>query len=114
MEIFMPQGFIVSLNNQIIYTYKDIPAPARLRRYLDEMDLHMGKGVQLGDAFIAQPSEFQRQQYVAMDLIHNLEKKDSQIIEVLSAYLMKRNSSLIEINVSSKDDIFNMKFITKD
>lgn len=110
----MPHGFSVTLNNLTVYTYKDKPAPGRLRRYLDEMDIHMESGVQLGENFIAQPSDFQRQQYVAMDLIHSLEKKDSQIIEVLSAYLMKRNSNLIEIYVSLKDDFFNMKLITKD
>lgn len=110
----MAYGFIVTLNKQTVYTYKDIPAPARLRRYLDEMDLHMENGVQLGDAFIAQPSDYQRQQYVAMDLIHSLEKKDSQIIEVLSTYLMKRNAKLIEISVSLKNDVFNMQLITKE
>ena len=109
----MMHSFIVTLNNQTIYTYKDIPAPARLRRHLDEMDLHMESGVQLGDSFIAQPSDYQRQQYVAMDLIHSLDKKDFKTIDVLSAYLMKRNSKLIEIQVSLNDDIFKMKFITK-
>lgn len=48
-----------------------------------------------------------------MDLIHRLDKKDFKTIDVLSAYLMKRNSKLIEIRVSLNDDIFNMKFITK-
>lgn len=57
----MLHGFIVTLNSQTIYTYKDIPAPARLRRYLDEMDLHMESGVELDGSFITQPSEYQRQ-----------------------------------------------------
>jgi len=109
----MPSSFVVTLNNQIIHTYEDIPAPARLRRYFDEMDQYMESGVQLGDTFVKQPSGYQRQQYVAMDLIHSLEKNDSQIVQVLSAYLMKRNSILIEIKVTSNDDVFNMKFITK-
>jgi len=109
----MPNSFVVTLNNQIVYTYKDVPVPARLRRYFDEMDQHMESGVQLGDAFVKQPSNFQRQQYVAMDLMHRIEKKDSQTIEVLSAYLMRRNKALIEINIISKDDMFNMKLITK-
>jgi len=109
----MSKGFVISLNNQIVHTYKDIPAPARLRRYFDEMDQTMESGVQLGDAFVEQPTDYQRQQYVAIDLIHHIEEIDSQIVQVLSAYLMKRNSQLIEIKVTSKDDVFNMKFITK-
>jgi len=109
----MPSSFVVTLNNQIIHTYENIPAPARLRRHFDEMDQYMESGVQLGDTFVKQPSGYQRQQYVAMDLFHSLEKNDSQIVQTLSAYLMKRNSILIEIKVTSKDDIFNMKFITK-
>jgi len=110
----MPCGFVVTLNNQVIHRYKDIPAPARLRRYFDEMDQYMESGVQLGEAFIKQPSSHQRQQYVAMDLIHCIEKKDLQTVEVLSAYLMKRNPELTEINVMSKDDMFSMTLITKE
>jgi hypothetical protein len=110
----MTNGFVVTLNNQIIHAYKDIPAPARLRRCFDEMDQTMGSGVQLGDAFVKQPSDFQRQQYIAMDLVHCIEKKDLQTVEVLSAYLVKRNTALIEINVISKDDMFSMKLITKE
>ena len=110
----MPSGFVVTLNKQIIHTYEDIPAPARLRRHFDELDQYMESGVQLGDTFVKQPSAYQKQQYVAMDLIHSLEKNDSQIVQVLSAYLMKRISQLIELKVTSKDDVFNMKFITKE
>jgi len=110
----MPNRFVVTLNNQIVHEYKDIPAPARLRRYFDEMDQYMESGVQLGDAFVKQPSTYQRQQYVAMDLIHYIEKNDMQTVEVLSAYLMKRNPELTEINVMSKDDVFSMMLITKE
>jgi len=110
----MPGSFVVTFNNKIIHSYNDIPAPARLRRYFDEMDQYMESGVQLGDAFIKQPSDLQRQQYVAMDLFHSIDKKDLQTAEMLSAYLMKRNSKLIEIHVISKDDMFSMKLINKE
>jgi len=109
----MPVSFIVTLNNQTIYTCNSQPLPARLRRYLDEMDRHMENGVQLGDQRVDSPSDFQKQQYIAMYLIDALDKEDSDQVQTLSFYLSSRYESLTEIKVTQQDDLFNLKLITK-
>jgi hypothetical protein len=107
----MKNSFNVTLNEQIIYSYTEQPAPARLRRYLDEMESHMESGIALGEQHIEQPSDFQKLQYVAMQLFNALDKKDANMAEVMSAYLLNRNVDLREICVTLMDDVINLKLI---
>ena len=107
----MKNSFNVTLNKQIIYTYTDKPAPARLRRYLEEMDNDMSQGIQLGELFVKQPDEFQRLQYVAMKLFNALDVNDLNQAEVMSAYLLKRKSQLNEVCIHLAGDLINLKLI---
>ena len=109
----MPVSFIVTINNQTIYTCNKEPLPGRLRRYLDEMDRGMENGVQLGDEWVDTPSDFQKQQYIAMHLINALDKKDNDQARTLAFYLSNRYGALTEINVIQQDDLFNLKLITE-
>lgn len=107
----MKNSFNVSLNQQIIYTYTSKPSPARLRRYLDEMDDDMQQGIFLGDERVSSPSEFQRIQYVAVKLFFAIEDKDFNLAEVMSAYLMNRSKQLSKINIEQADDVFNLNLM---
>ena len=107
----MKNSFNVTLNKQIIYTYTDTPAPARLRRYFDEMDNDMSQGIQLGELFVKEPDEFQRLQYVAMKLFNALEAKNINMVEVMSAYLINRRSHLNEVCINLTDELVNLKLI---
>ena len=109
----MPVSFVVTLNNQIIHTCNKQPLPGRLRRFLDEMDRDMQNGVQLGDHWVESPSDFQKQQYIAMYLVNALEKKDNEQVQTLSFYLSSRDEFLGEVKVTQQDDLFNLKLITK-
>jgi len=105
----MKNSFKVMLNKQIIYTYTDKAAPARLRRFLDEMDKDMQTGIKLGDDSVENPSDFQKLQYVAVQLFHALQMNDKNLAEVMSAYLMKRNNQLSLINITQTNDVFNIQ-----
>lgn len=109
----MTGDFIVRVNNQIVHSHKSTPIPARLRRFFEEMDRDMLNGVQLGDDFIAEPSDFQKQQYIASILINSLESNDLNTVQIMSAYLSRCNLQLTEIFVTSNENIFNMTLITK-
>ncbi|MFK5949227.1 MAG: hypothetical protein QM500_10720, partial [Methylococcales bacterium] len=103
--------FNVTLNKQIIYTYTDKPAPARLRRFLDEIYNDMSSGIQLGDDWVIEPTDFQKLQYVAMKLFSALDNNDTNQAEVMSAYLMHRKRELKEICIIQNNDLINMKLI---
>ena len=110
----MKNSFKIILNKQIIYTYTVKAAPARLRRFLDEMDNDMQSGIKLGDLSVENPTDFQKLQYVAVQLFHALETNNENLAEVMSAYLMKRNCQLSEINITQvkitqENDLFNIQ-----
>lgn len=107
----MNNSFNVTLNKQIIYNYSVKPVPARVRRFLDEIDDDMDKGIQLGEEKIVAPTDFQKIQFVALELFDVIEKKDSNMVEVLSAYLMNRKGHLKEVRITLSDEIINLKLI---
>lgn len=109
----MSKGFTVTLNEQTIHTYNDSRAPGRLRRFMDEMDRDMQSGVQLADEWVEQPSELQKQQYVAMVLFDALEKKDSNLVSLMSSYLIERYETLEEIRITQQEDLINLQIISK-
>lgn len=108
----MSHGFIVTLNNQTIHEYNEARIPGRLNRYLDEMDQDMEKGIQLGDSWQAHPTEMQKQQYVAMVLFDGLEKKDENLVNIMSAYLFNRYKTLSEINIELNEESINLKIVS--
>lgn len=107
----MSKGFIVTLNNQTIHAYKYTRIPGRLIRYLDEKERDMQKGVQLAGQWVETPTEFQMQQYVALVLFDALMKKDSNLINVASAYLSDRYQFITEISITQKGELFNLRII---
>jgi len=105
----MKNSFNVTLNEKIIYSYTDKPAPARLRRFLDEIDNDMNSGIQLGELYEETPSLIQKQQYISMKLFYAIEKNDKNLIELLSAYLMSRSPEIKQVLITESGDLFNLK-----
>jgi len=108
----MSNSFIVTIDSKVIHQYEETRNPARLRRYLDELDLHMEEGVQLGEIFVNNPDTFQKQQYIAMLLIQALDENNSNNVNVYSAYLLRSGPDLSEVNVSLQGDMCSLKLIT--
>ncbi|RDH83913.1 MAG: hypothetical protein DIZ80_07185 [endosymbiont of Galathealinum brachiosum] len=107
----MKNSFNVTRNKQIIYNYSVKPVPARVRRFLDEIEEDMARGIQLGEQKVAAPTDFQKLQFVSLKLFDAIENNDSNILEVLSAYLMSRKPELNEIRIVLSDEIINLKLI---
>lgn len=107
----MKNSFNVSLNEKIIHTYTDKSSPARVRRYFDEIDKDMSTGIQLGETYQKKPSLIQKQQFVSMKLFDAIERKDNNLVELLSAYLMSRNPQLKQISITETGDLLNLKLI---
>ncbi len=107
----MSTGFIVTINNQMVYECNDTRQPARLRRHLDEIDNKLSQGIQLGDSWVDTPNDLQKQQYTAMILIDSLDKNKEDLVNIMSVYLCKRYPALKEIRASRTDDQFTFTLI---
>jgi len=107
----MKNSFDITLNQQIIYTYSKKSLPARLRRFLDEVDDSMSEEIQIDEEKVVRPTEFQKLQYVAMNLFAAVESNNKNQQEVMSAYLLNKKSDLEEIRVIENNDIINLKLI---
>ncbi len=107
----MRNKFNLTLNKKIIYTYVEKPVPARLRRYLDEIDSDMDQGISFGGVLVNKPTEFQKLQYIAMTLFHALDRHDLNLVEIMSAYLLSRKNELKEVYITQSNEIVNLKLL---
>ena len=73
------------------------PVPGHQRQYLDNMDLKMDQGIQLGDDFIPSPNALQRSQFVANSLVNSLLKQNYGQAVAMCTYLGKRMPELKQI-----------------
>lgn len=105
-------GFVVNLNNQMIYKYKETRIPGRLLRHLDRMEKDMQNGINLGGQWVESPSELQKHQYVALVLFDSLQNNNSNLVNITSAYLLDRKKSLSQINITQHEDQFALNLIS--
>jgi len=105
----MKNTFHVTLNDQIIYTYTKKTLPARLRRFLDEIDEKMSFEIRMPESIINNPNKIQKLQYVAMSLFNAIESNDTNLQEVMSAYLLSNHPALNEICIIEKNEIINLE-----
>jgi hypothetical protein len=112
-EKSMPAAFNVTLNNQSIFQASQDRLPGRVRRYLDEMDQDMDTGIMLGDKPVATPDAYQKQLYVAMQLLIAIDDHNKNLAQVLCCYLQERNPQLVEVRVAEQGGEFNLKLITQ-
>lgn len=71
--------------------------PGQQRKLLDEMDLDMDNGIQLGDERIEAPDAQQKAQYVIEHLLNALARQQEQAAVVFCTYLGVRLPELLEI-----------------
>lgn len=109
----MPEAFNVTLNNQTIFQASQDRLPGRVRRYLDEMDQDMDTGIMLGEQPVATPDAYQKQLYVAMQLLIAIDDHNKNLAQVLCCYLQERNPQLIEVRVTEQDGEFNLKLVAQ-
>ncbi|HEY9200543.1 MAG TPA: hypothetical protein VIQ81_03010 [Gammaproteobacteria bacterium] len=109
----MPAAFVVTLNQQNIFQASQDRLPGRVRRYLDEMDRDMDTGIMLGEQPVATPDAYQKQLYVAMQLLIAIDDHNKNQAQVLCCYLQERNPELIEVRVTEQGGEFNLKLITQ-
>lgn len=78
---------------------QDLPAHQQL--YLDKMDQKMDEGIQVGDAYIAEPDLNQRAQFVAGNLAHAILSDDEAMCAALTAYLASRLPELQQVKITN-------------
>lgn len=81
--------------------HRDQPLPPHQQLYLDKMDQKMDDGIQVGDAYIANPDLNQRAQFVAGNLAHAILSDDEAMCSALTAYLASRLPELKQVKITN-------------
>lgn len=79
--------------------------------FIDKMDTDMKSGIKIGGELIQNPDDLQRARFVAMNLIKALQQGNESVINSSCAYLVSRNSALIEVRASDHADSVKIDFI---
>lgn len=95
---------VVVNGNPILEFDRSKPIPGHQRRYLDNMDARMDAGIQLGEAFHANPDPAQRSQFVANSLINALFKENYSLAMALCTWLANRIPELKQVKASGNID----------
>ena len=106
----MSNTLTVMINNEIFVKYdKRSRLPAQQRRFLDQMDADMDRGIQLGENHIDSPDRAQRSYYVAMMLIRAILNHNENLKTAACAYLSQRDSALQNIRAEEKGEQITMQ-----
>lgn len=95
--------YVIFNGNPVLEFDRRKPVPGQQRRYLDNMDTRMDKGIQLGDDFIEAPNALQRSQFVANSLVNALLKGNDALAVAMCTYLAKRMPDLQQIQCKSEE-----------
>lgn len=95
----------VVFNNEPVLEFdRSKPVPGQQRQYLDNMDLKMDQGIQLGEDFIESPNPLQRSQFVANSLVNALLKENYELAVAMCTYLGKRMPELKQVKCEGTED----------
>lgn len=81
------------------------------RRFFDEMDLDMDKGIELNGEMIESPQKVQRTNYVAMSLLYGIENDNEGMISATCGYLANRLPGLKQIQATETGEEVTLDFI---
>lgn len=108
----MSNQLLVLINGTKALDYdKNTRQPGKQRQFLDAMDLDMDEGIELNDERIASPDKMQRANYVAMNLLYGIEKKNKGMILATCGYLANRLPELKQISAIEKGNEITMELI---
>jgi hypothetical protein len=90
--------------NEILRFNRDKPIPILQQAYLKKMDRQMDEGIPLGGETIRNPTEAQRAQFVAGQLIRALQKDDDATAAAMCTYLGDKFPKLKEVRSTQDGD----------
>ena len=73
------------------------PLADQQRAYLDRLDQHMDKGIELGGVRIDHPDALQRAQYIALQMLQAVQDGNEMVAAATCAYLANRLPELKQV-----------------
>ena len=111
----MSNQLSIFINGTKVLAYdKDTRLPGKQRQFIDAMDLDMDEGIALNDEMIPSPDKMQRANYVVMNLLYGIEKKNDGMISSTCRYLAHRLPELKQIRATEKGNEITMELIFND
>jgi len=108
----MSQEIEVIVNDQVLLKFERKPRLAgKQRQFLDNMDDDMNQGIDLAGEPCAKPTDFQKVQYVAMQLMQALDAENESMVAICCAYLGVREPGLNAIKTVMHGDEIRMELV---
>lgn len=100
------------INDESVLEYdRGIELPENQLKYLDDMDKRMTNGFVLADQFIAQPDKTQKAQFVALNLLTQIDNKDSNDAVAMFTYIVNRLENLKQLKAKGEKGQYQFEFV---
>ena len=111
----MSEKMVVLVNGQSYIEYDRSKALSDSQlQYLEQMDVKMDAGIELGKEKIAAPDDKQKAQFVALTLLTAITDENDQLIAATSSYLAVRYPDLkqvkADVDVANNGMLFDLIF----
>jgi hypothetical protein len=103
-------AIVINGESQIEYD-RNKPLPEQQLKFLDKMDNDMDQGVVLGDVQIDSPSDLQRAQFVALQLVDAIQADNEQVAAAMVAYLANRIPELKQLRATRTQEDVTFDFV---
>lgn len=102
----------VLVNDEVVLEYnRDIPLPEQQHAYLDNMDIMMAKGIELGGDKVSQPDLTQKAQFVALNMLSHLKQNDDAAAIAMFSYIVNRLPELKQIKAKYIENKVGVEFV---
>jgi hypothetical protein len=103
-------AIVINGESQIEYD-RNKPLPEQQLKFLDKMDNDMDRGVVLGGVQIDSPSDLQRAQFVALQLVDAIQADNEQVAAAMVAYLANRIPELKQLRATRTQEDVTFDFV---
>jgi hypothetical protein len=90
---------------------RDKALPEHQLAYLDRMDEHMNRGIELGGAQVDNPDVLQRAQFVAIQVIEGLQDGNEPVVAASCAYLASRMPDLTQVRAQLVEQGYSVELV---
>ena len=102
---------LVINNNEVLQYDQNINLPDNQHKYLQMMDKKMDQGIVLGDKSINQPDQLQKAQFVALNMLSELDKNNEQQAIAMFTYLVNQLKKLKQVKVMGEPGKYKVEFV---
>ncbi|MFK5894028.1 MAG: hypothetical protein QM504_12475 [Pseudomonadota bacterium] len=102
---------LVINDNDVLQYDRSVNLPDNQNQYLQMMDKKMEQGVTLGNESIKQPNQLQKAQFVALNMLYQLDQNNDQEAIAMFTYLVNQLQKLKQVKVIGEPNKYKVEFV---